>query len=72
MSWMIALGVLAITVGFLLIVSPQHLVRASEALNRMVTRVDDQVLKYRVGVGVSLAIAGLFLFLYAYMIAFGR
>jgi hypothetical protein len=72
MVWMIFLGSVALVVGLMLVASPQRLVRASEGLNRMVTKIDEQVLKYRIGVGVSLALGGLFLFFYAYMISRGH
>lgn len=67
MTWMILLGAIALVFGLLLLASPQSLVRMSEWLNRVVNQMDEQVLKYRVGVGVSLLIAALFLFAYAYM-----
>jgi hypothetical protein len=56
----------------LLIASPNTLIKMSEELNRMVTRIDDQVVKYRIGVGVSLILAAVFLFFYAYMLGRGR
>lgn len=67
MTWMILLGAIALVFGLLLLSSPQSLVRMSERLNRVVNQMDEQVLKYRVGVGVSLLIVALFLFTYAYM-----
>jgi drug/metabolite transporter (DMT)-like permease len=70
MTWMILLGVIALVFGMLLLASPGSLTRMSEGLNKMVTRVDDQVLQYRVGVGICMLIAALFLFLYAYMLGF--
>lgn len=68
MTWMILLGVIALVFGMLLLASPGLLIRMSEGLNKVVTRVDDQVLRYRVGVGICLLMAALFLFLYAYML----
>ena len=68
MSWMYILGAIAVVFGMLLLASPGSLIRMGEGLNRMVNRVDDQVLRYRVGVGVSLLIAAVFLFLYAYLL----
>lgn len=67
MLWMVFLGTVSLIVGVLLLVSPHSLIKASHELNRMVAKVDEQVLKYRLGVGVSLLIAAAFLFLYAYM-----
>ncbi|MBI3609788.1 MAG: hypothetical protein HY204_03690 [Nitrospirae bacterium] len=67
MTWMILMGLLALIIGGLLVFSPQKLQKMSDDLNRMVTRIDEQVIKYRVGVGVSLILAAIFLFFYAYM-----
>jgi predicted membrane-bound mannosyltransferase len=72
MFWMILLGVIALLIGGLLIVSPKSLLRMNEELNRMVTRIDEQVLKYRIGFGVSLILAAIFLFFYAFMLGRGR
>ena len=68
MIWMILLGAIALVFGVMLLASPQALMKMSQGLNRMVNQIDEQVLKYRVGVGVSLLLAGLFLFVYAYML----
>ncbi len=68
MIWLYFLGAVALLVGILLIFSPRSLIKASEELNRMVTKIDEQVIKYRVGVGVSLILAAIFLIFYAYMI----
>lgn len=67
MLWMIGLGIVALFIGGMLIISPGGLIKMNQDLNRLVVRIDDMVMKYRVGVGVSLILAGLFLFLYAYM-----
>ena len=67
MFWMIGLGIVALFIGGMLIISPGSLIKMNENLNRLVARIDEVVLKYRVGVGVCLILAGLFLFLYAYM-----
>ena len=67
MIWMVFLGVIALIIGGLLIGSPNSLLKMNEELNRMVTRIDEQVVKYRIGVGVSLILAAIFLFFYAYM-----
>lgn len=67
MIWMVFLGAIALIIGGLLIVSPQALLKMSDDLNRMVTKIDEQVIKYRIGVGVSLILAAIFLFFYAYM-----
>ena len=67
MIWMVFLGVIALLIGGLLIVSPKTLLKMNEEMNRMVTRIDEQVVKYRIGVGVSLILAAIFLFFYAYM-----
>lgn len=72
MIWMVFLGVIALIIGGLLIASPTTLIKMSDDLNRMVTRIDDQVVKYRIGVGVSLILAAFFLFFYAYMLGRGR
>jgi drug/metabolite transporter (DMT)-like permease len=67
MIWMTLLGAIALIFGVLLVVSPNSLVRMSEGLNKMVTRVDEQVIKYRIGFGVVLIISAVFLFAYAYL-----
>lgn len=67
MIWMVFLGAIALIIGGLLIASPGRLLKMSDELNRLVTRIDEQVIKYRVGVGVSLILAAIFLFFYAYM-----
>ena len=67
MIWMVFLGVIALIIGGLLIASPKTLLKMNEEMNRMVTRIDEQVVKYRIGVGVSLILAAIFLFFYAYM-----
>jgi len=72
MMWMVFLGAVALIVGALLVFSPHSLVKASEELNRMVTRIDEKVVKYRIGFGVSLILAAIFLFFYAYMQRRGR
>jgi predicted membrane-bound mannosyltransferase len=72
MIWMIFLGAVALIIGGLLIGSPNTLIKMSEEMNRMVTRIDDQVVKYRIGFGVSLILAAIFLFFYAYMLGRGR
>lgn len=72
MIWMILLGIIALVIGGLLIASPGTLLKLNEEMNKMVTRIDEQVIKYRVGVGVCLILAALFLFFYAYMQGRGR
>ncbi len=72
MFWMILLGGVALVIGGLLIISPSTLLKMNEEMNRLVTRVDEQVIKYRIGVGVSLILAAIFLFFYAYMLDRGR
>ncbi len=64
---MIAVGLVALVMGLLLILSPETLVRASRELNRMVAQMDEQVIRYRVGVGVCLILAALFLFFNAWL-----
>jgi predicted membrane-bound mannosyltransferase len=68
MFWMILLGAVALVIGGLLIASPGTLLKMNAEMNRMVTRIDDQVVKYRIGFGVSLVLAAVFLFFYAYML----
>ena len=72
MVWMVFLGAVALFIGGLLIVSPGTLLKMNEEMNRMVTRIDEQVVKYRIGFGVSLILAAIFLFFYAYMQSRGR
>ncbi|MBI3812388.1 MAG: hypothetical protein HY283_09335 [Nitrospirae bacterium] len=72
MIWMVFLGAVALIIGGMLIASPNTLIKMSEELNRMVTRIDEQVVKYRIGFGVSLILAAIFLFFYAYMLGRGR
>jgi hypothetical protein len=68
MIWMVLLGAISLIFGILLLVSPESLMKMSQSLNRMVNKVDEQVLRYRIGVGVSLLLAAIFLFVYAYML----
>jgi predicted membrane-bound mannosyltransferase len=72
MIWMVFLGAIAMIIGGWLIVSPHALLKMSDDLNRMVTRIDEQVVRYRFGVGISLILAAVFLFFYAYMLGRGR
>lgn len=72
MFWMLLLGLVALLIGGLLIASPNTLLKINQELNRMVTRIDEQVLKYRIGFGVSLILAAIFLFFYAFMMGRGR
>ncbi|MBI3595856.1 MAG: hypothetical protein HY203_01730 [Nitrospirae bacterium] len=72
MGWMIFMGLIALVVGGLLIAAPGALLRMSGELNRVVTRIDEQVVKYRIGFGVSLILAAIFLFFYAYMMGRAR
>lgn len=72
MIWMVLMGLVALMIGGLLLFSPQKLQKMSDDLNRMVTRIDEQVLKYRIGVGISLILAAVFLFFYAFMLGRGR
>jgi uncharacterized BrkB/YihY/UPF0761 family membrane protein len=72
MFWMLLLGLVALVIGGLLIISPGTLLKMSEEMNRMVTRIDEQVVKYRIGFGISLILAAIFLFFYAYMLGRGR
>lgn len=68
MNWMILLGMIAFLTGGLLILSPGTLLKVSEAMSRMITRVDEQVFKYRMGVGVCLIGAGAFLLFSFYLL----
>jgi uncharacterized BrkB/YihY/UPF0761 family membrane protein len=72
MIWMVLMGLVALMIGGLLVFSPQKLQKMSDDLNRMVTRIDERVIKYRIGVGISLILAAVFLFFYAYMLGRGR
>ena len=67
MVWMIVMGVIAVVMGVVLIASPKTLVNWSDQMNRMVTRIDEQVLKYHVSFGICIVAAGIFFFVYAYM-----
>ena len=67
MIWMIVMGIIASVMGGVLIASPKTLVKWSEQMNRMVTRIDEKVIKYHVGFGVCIVAAGIFFFVYAYM-----
>lgn len=68
MIWMVLLGAISLLFGVMLLASPGSLVRIGEGLNRVVNRMDDQVLKYRIGFGIAFLIAAAFLFFYAYML----
>ncbi len=66
--WIFLLGWVAMIFGTLLVFSPTVLVRMSQGLNRMIAKVDDQVLKYRIGIGICLIGAGVFLFFMYYLL----
>ena len=68
--WIFLLGMVAFIFGGLLIFSPDGLLKMSQGLNRMITKVDEQVLKYRVGVGICLIGAGVFLLFSFYLLRF--
>ncbi len=68
MIWMILLGVIALLIGGLLIASPGTLVKMNEPMSRMIARIDEQVLKYRMGVGICLIGAGAFLLFSFYLL----
>lgn len=70
MLWMILLGMIAMLIGGLLIVAPHTLVKISESMSRMITRIDEQVIKYRVGAGICLIGAGLFLLFSYYLVQY--
>jgi len=70
MLWMILLGIIALFVGGLLIAAPDTLVRISESMSRMITRIDEQVIKYRIGAGICLIGAGLFLLFSYYLVQY--
>ena len=70
MLWMILLGMIAMFIGGLLIVAPDALVKISESMSRMITRIDEQVIKYRVGTGICLIGAGLFLLFSYYLVQY--
>jgi hypothetical protein len=68
MIWMVLLGVMAFLIGGLLIVSPNTLLKISDPMSRMITRIDEQVIKNRVGVGICLIGAGAFLLFTFYLL----
>jgi uncharacterized membrane protein HdeD (DUF308 family) len=69
--WIFLLGWVSLVFGALLIFNPHHLIRLSQGLNRMIAKVDETVLKYRVGVGICL-IGGGFFFFFAYYMLLNR
>lgn len=68
--WILLLGCVGLLFGGLLIFSPNHILKMSEGLNRMVAKIDEQVLKYRVGAGICLIGAGLFLLFSYYLVQY--
>lgn len=68
--WILLLGCVGLLFGSLLIFSPNGLVRISEGLNRMVTKIDEQVLRYRMGVGICLIGGGVFLLFTYYVLQY--
>ncbi len=64
----IILGISALSLAFgvTVIFAPQVLVRASEAVDRLVVDLDRQIARYHVGVGVCMILAGIFLFAYGF------
>ncbi|MEE9613780.1 MAG: hypothetical protein V3W31_02360 [Thermodesulfobacteriota bacterium] len=69
MSLFLAIGVLALTVGVLFLVSPDKLRELNEGCSRLVANLEDGAFTYRMGVGLSLIIASLLFFFVAYYIA---
>ena len=68
--WIFLLGMVAFIFGGLLIFSPDGLLKMSLGLNRMITKIDEQVLRYRIGVGICLIGAGVFLLFSFYLLRF--
>jgi uncharacterized YccA/Bax inhibitor family protein len=66
--WILLLGCIGLFFGALLTFSPNGLIKMSEGLNRMVTKIDEQVLKYHTGVGICLIGAGAFLLFSFYLL----
>jgi hypothetical protein len=56
--WISFSGSVALSFGILLIFSPSGITKMGNSLNQRVTRIDEQVLKHRVGMGIGLAAAG--------------
>lgn len=60
------IGMLALTMGFLLLFAPGLLKRLNELSAKMIAKIDSLTFSYRIGFGVSLIIISLFMFFMAY------
>jgi uncharacterized BrkB/YihY/UPF0761 family membrane protein len=70
--WMFLVGWVALIFGALLVFSPNSLIQMSQGLNRMINKIDEQVLKYRMGIGICLIGSGVFLFFIYYYVLRAR
>jgi len=69
MSFFIAVGVVALTVGSLFILAPETLRKLNEAGTRIAADLDSTAFSHRIGVGLSLVISSLLFFFVAWYIA---
>lgn len=67
--WIFLIGWVALIFGSFLIFGPNSLIRVSQGLNRMIAKIDEQVLKYRIGIGICLIGSGAFLFFMYYLLS---
>ncbi|MBI4691732.1 MAG: hypothetical protein HY754_15945 [Nitrospirae bacterium] len=65
-GYCIMIGILAFSIGLLLLFVPDALKKFNEFTAKMIARIDVVTFKYRIGFGVSLLIAAAFLFFMAY------
>ena len=68
MGYFIAVGVLALAVGFLFLFAPGFLNTLNIRSARLVTSFETKAFTYRVGLGISLVIASILFFFVAYYI----
>ncbi len=61
-----AIAALSLIFGVLTLAVPKTLARMGKVVNRKVIPIDNQVLKYHIGVGICLILAGIFLLVYGY------
>ncbi|MBI5026588.1 MAG: hypothetical protein HZC12_07665 [Nitrospirae bacterium] len=62
----IIIGVIALTVGVLLLTTPNFLKRLNELSIKVISKIDEHAFTYRIGFGVSLIIIAIFMFFMAY------